>query len=141
MSHKQPMVGIGVLILRDGRVLLGRRRGSHGDGTWAPPGGHLEFGETVDACARREALEETGLRLTAIREGPWTNDVFEKEAKHYLTAFVIAESAGGEPEIREPDKCDGWHWFRWDELPEPLFQPLATLRRQGFELGGQWVKP
>ena len=53
-------VGVGVIIVRDGNVLLGERAGSHGAGTWALPGGHLEFGETVADCARREVLEETG---------------------------------------------------------------------------------
>ncbi len=52
-----PQVGVGVLILRDGKVLLGRRKGSHGAGCWSAPGGHLEFGEAVEDCALREALE------------------------------------------------------------------------------------
>ena len=129
----RPLIGIGVLIWKGGRVLLGKRRGSHGDGTWAPPGGHLEFGETVDECARREVREETGLELAAIREGPWTNDVFEREAKHYVTLFVLAGCPVGEPEIREPMKCEGWQWFPWDALPGPLFQPLATLRKRGYD--------
>lgn len=46
-----PQVGVGVLILRDGKVLLGRRKGSHGAGCWSAPGGHLEFGEVVEDCA------------------------------------------------------------------------------------------
>lgn len=78
-----PQVGVGVLILRDGKVLLGRRKGSHGAGCWSAPGGHLEFGEAVEDCALREALEETGLALSELRHGPFSNDVFE--GRHYPT--------------------------------------------------------
>jgi 8-oxo-dGTP diphosphatase len=132
----RPQIGVGVLIFRNGRILLGRRRGSHGDGTWAPPGGHLEFGESVEACARREASEEAGLELHSVRPGPYTNDVFAAEGKHYVTLFVVADAPTGEPQLREPDKCSAWQWFLWPELPEPIFLPLATLRRDGFQPDG-----
>jgi 8-oxo-dGTP diphosphatase len=79
-SNPSPQVGVGVLIVENGRVLLGKRKGSDGAGTWSAPGGHLEFGETVEACARREVLEETGLQLQDLRLGPFTSNVFE--AKH-----------------------------------------------------------
>jgi 8-oxo-dGTP diphosphatase len=125
-------VGVGVIVLRDGRLLLGRRRGSHGADTWALPGGHPEDGETFESCARREVLEETGLTVAAVRPGPWTEDLFPIEGKRYVTLFVVAESATGDPQLREPAKCHGWEWFPWSALPEPLFPPLASLRRQGF---------
>jgi len=121
-----------VLVLRDGRVLLGQRKGSHGAGTWALPGGHLEFGETVAQCAIREVREETGLGIDSVTPAPYTNDVFALEGKHYVTLFVTAHSAAGEPALCEPDKCSEWRWFRWSELPSPLFQPLATLHTSGF---------
>lgn len=132
MSTERPRVGVGVIVMRDGLVLLGRRRGAHGAGTWALPGGHLEFGESVEACAAREVAEETGLGLVALRPGPYASDVFDAEGKHYVTLFVVARAAPGEPELREPEKCAGWSWHRWDALPTPLFAPLATLHRSGF---------
>ena len=125
-------VGVGVLIFRGGRVLLGLRRGSHGEGTWAPPGGHLEFGETPEACARREVLEETGLALGELSRGPYTVDAFPEAGRHYVTLFVIAESAQGEPRAMEPEKTAAWEWHAWSALPAPLFAPLASLRAQGF---------
>jgi 8-oxo-dGTP diphosphatase len=129
---EQTRVGVGVLICRGDRVLLGRRRGSHGAGTWAPPGGHLEFGESAEACARRETAEETGLVLGDVARGPYTVDAFPAEGKHYVTLFTVARDAGGEPRVHEPDKVEAWEWHRWDALPEPLFAPLASLRATGF---------
>lgn len=58
---ERPKVGVGVIVLKEKKLLLGQRKGSHSQGEWAPPGGHLEFGEEVAACAKRELLEETGL--------------------------------------------------------------------------------
>ena len=132
MAEEKPRVGVGVIVMRNGRVLLGQRIGSHGEGTWALPGGHLEFGESVAACAAREVYEETGLEIGDIAAAPYTSDVFATEGKHYITLFVVARSDAGAPERREPEKCAGWVWCRWAELPSPLFPPLATLRATGF---------
>ena len=132
----QPRIGVGVIVLRKGRVLLGQRRGSHGAGTWALPGGHLEFGETVEQCAAREALEETGLAVNVVARGPYTSDVFADEGRHYVTLFVLAHSPQGEPQLLEPGKCAEWRWCRWSELPTPLFAPLASLHASGYVPAG-----
>lgn len=133
----QPLVGVGVVVHRDGKILLGRRRASHGAGCWSLPGGHLEFGETPQACAYREVLEETGLRLSFVQDGPWVNSVFEHEQKHYITIFMLADAPDGEPQRREPDKCDGWQWFAPGDLPTPLFLPLTQLIEQR---GTDWLQ-
>ena len=127
-----PQVGIGVIVLRNGLVLLGQRLGAHGDGTWALPGGHLDFGEAVEHCAVREVLEETGLEVQVVARGPYTSNMFSREGKHYVTLFVVAHAPSGVPAVREPSKCAGWHWFRWSDFPDPLFPPLMTLRESGF---------
>jgi 8-oxo-dGTP diphosphatase len=127
-----PRVGVGVIIVRSGLALLGKRLGSHGAGTWALPGGHLEFGESVEQCAVREVREETGLDIDEVLLGPYVSCVFALERKHYVTLFVTSISLAGEPVVREPTKCAEWRWCRWSELPQPLFLPLATLYRRGF---------
>jgi 8-oxo-dGTP diphosphatase len=123
-----------VVVRRGNQLLLGlRRSASHGDGVWQFPGGHLEWGETVADCARREAREETGLDVTIDGEGPWTNDIFHDSGRHYVTLFMLATSDAGEPVALEPDKCDRWAWFAWDALPAPLFLPIEQLRAKGFD--------
>jgi 8-oxo-dGTP diphosphatase len=131
-KQKRPYIGVAVIVIRDGRVLLGRRKNSHGAGTWQFPGGHLEFGETIEACAQRELFEETGLSVNKLRQGPFTNDFFEAEQKHYVTLFVIADDANGEPQVKEPDKCACWDWFKWSALPRPSFLPIVNLLKQNF---------
>ncbi len=127
-----PRVGVGVLVLRDGLVLLGRRRGSHGAGTWGAPGGALEFGEDLLACAARELREETGLVARSLELGPYTNDVFGDARRHDLTVFVVARGLRGTPVNREPDRCEGWAWFRWGQWPAPLFRPMRSLIEIGW---------
>ena len=64
-NPKQVMVtcGVGCLVVRpDGRFLIGKRKGSHGAGTYAVPGGLLEFGESWGDCASRELLEECAIK-------------------------------------------------------------------------------
>lgn len=129
----RPQVGVGVIVLREDKVLLGKRRGSHDAGTWALTGGHLEFGESVEACALRETDEETGLKARILRQGPYTNDVMLAEGKHCVTVFVVANSPEGMAQVMEPGKCEGWDWFGWAELPDKLFTPLKTLVGQGFD--------
>lgn len=123
----RPRVGVGVLVEKEGKILLGLRKGSHGAFTWAPPGGHLEFAEGVEECAKRELLEETGLRAVSCTLGSWVENVMENGKKHYITVFVIVNQFEGEVQLLEPDKCDGWQWFSWNELPQPLFASLASF--------------
>ena len=116
------------------RLLLGKRISSHSENSWQFPGGHLEFGETVEDCARREVAEEAGIRVRNIRSSGFTNDVFIDADKHYVTLFVSSEYESGEVRVMEPDKCEQWQWFRWDRLPEPLFLPIRNFLEQDPDL-------
>lgn len=120
-------VGVGVVVVKDGRILLGLRRNAHGAGSWSLPGGHLEFNETPEACACREVREETGLDVETVGRGPFTDDRFPAENRHYITLFIVATHTSGTVQLREPLKCEEWRWCRWDELPSPLFTPLRNL--------------
>ena len=114
---------MGALVMRRGRVLLGRRRGSHGEGYYAAPGGHIEFGESFEQAARREAREETGLEIADLKLLSVGNYVFKREngERHYIDVDFVCEAPAGEPRSAEPEKCDGWDWYCLDDLPQPLF--------------------
>ncbi|KAJ4266102.1 hypothetical protein NW762_004080 [Fusarium torreyae] len=143
-----PRVGVAALIYgRDGKFLTGRRIGSHGAGTLQLPGGHLDYGESFLECAARETLEETGLKVRPIKVVAVTNDVFEEVHKHYITIFVRCEmeDENAEPQIIEPNKCEGWYWKKWEDLKqllpgasetqtEKLFLPLINLLQQTADL-------
>ena len=128
----RPFTGLAVIIRKHNKVLLGKRKNAHGEGTWAFPGGHLEYQESFEDCARREVLEETGLEVVNLKFGAITNDVFKKEEKHYVTIFMVCDYHGGEEECKEPDKCEQWEWFAWDDLPQPLFLCFQNLLKQGY---------
>lgn len=128
---ERPKVGLGVIIFRDGKVLMGKRKGPHGKDTWCFPGGHLEYGESFEECAIRETMEEAGIRIKNIRFVTATNDIHKDEGKHYITIFMRADRDSGEAETMEPDKCRGWEWFSPDGLPEPLFLPVKNLTISG----------
>lgn len=128
-----PRIGVAAFVVKEDKVLLGLRKGAHGAMLWATPGGHLKFGESVIECAKRELLEETGIKALACTLGPWVENVMENGKKHYLSIFVRIDQFEGEPQLLEPDKCQGWQWFSQHELPEPLFPSIVSLiaLRQG----------
>lgn len=106
---------------------MGKRKGAHGEGTWSVPGGHLEFGETIEEGAQREVREETGLEIGDIKIEGVTNDIFEEEGKHYITIWITSQWKQGEPHIKEPDKLLDLRWYNFDTLPEELFLPWRQL--------------
>ncbi|MDB5168957.1 MAG: 8-oxo-dGTP diphosphatase [Candidatus Saccharibacteria bacterium] len=132
MSSKHTGVGVGVLVFKQGQLLLCQRTGSHGANSWAPPGGHIEFGEEFTEAAAREAREETGLEITNMRLVGVTNDFFEPEKKHYITVWIASDWLGGEPRIMEPDKCLSMHWETFDNLPTELFTSFKNFTESEF---------
>ena len=130
-TPNRPLVGVGVVFVRDGRVFLARRQGSHGAGAWASAGGHLEYGETLEDCARREAREELGLAVGSLRMLCVSNIIAYD--RHYVDIEFLGDIGAQEP---TPSACDNsfgeYGWFPLDGPPEPLFHPMrlaiASLR-------------
>jgi 8-oxo-dGTP diphosphatase len=126
-TASRPLVGICVVVVhpKDGKILLGKRKGSHGDGEYAAPGGHLEHGESFAGCATREVMEETGVQIGALRFLRVLNCT-AYAPKHYVDLAFAAEWKSGEPTVREPDKVEHWDWYDPDELPSPLFSMVPS---------------
>ncbi len=119
----RPQVGVGVIFVRDGQVFLAKRQGSHGEGTWASAGGHLEAGESLEQCARREALEELAVTVGDLRFLCVSNIVAYD--KHYVDVEFIGDIGRQEPRLAEPVGFSRAGWFPLGDLPEPLFQAVG----------------
>ena len=136
MSSKKssrPIIGVGVLVWRDKQLLLGKRVSDGHSVCWQFPGGHLENDETVIGCAAREVLEETGLKVKALRHLSFTDKTFLVGSYQYITLFVSCDYDSGEAQVLEPDKCEVWQWFDYRHLPMPLFRPIEILIAQQSE--------
>jgi len=114
-------VGVGVLIFKDNKILMGKRKSSHGEGEYATPGGHLEYMETFEQCAIRETLEETGMEIKNLRF-LYVANMKRYAPKHYVHIQLIADWKKGEPKILEPDKTEEWKWYDLSSIPSPLFE-------------------
>lgn len=120
-QETQPRVGVGIMILKEGKVLLGKRKNSHGDGQYAFPGGHLEYMESFEECALREIAEECGIEVKNIRFHYLAN-IKLYAPKHYCHIGLVADWVSGEPQVLEPEKSENWGWFPLDALPSPMFE-------------------
>lgn len=120
-------VGVSVIVKKGDRILLEKRQHSHGAGTWGPPSGYIKYGETLEEAAARETMEETGVEITEIKFRVITNDIFEAEQQQFITVWVEAKYAGGEPKVNAPAEESNVGWFQWLSLPEPLFLPVQHL--------------
>jgi len=124
---QRPGVGVGVVILNDkNEVLIGKRKGSLAP-LYSIPGGHLELGETFEAAAAKEVYEETGLRVRNLKVYAVSNnlDTYKKENKHYVSINLFTRDFEGTPELKEPDKCEGWFWCKLNDIPSPHFDASA----------------
>lgn len=134
-QNKKVGVGFGVLILKDNKVLLGKRHDDaqkadselHGEGTWTMPGGKMEFGETFEQSVARDVQEETNLIIDQenLKLISIAND--RVEDAHFVTIGFLCQDFKGEAKIMEPDEITEWQWFEIDNLPEQLFFPSAEI--------------
>lgn len=136
-ATNRPGVGVAILVQHqragvEWKYLLLKRMGSHGAGTWAPPGGHIEFDHHPEKTCSLELAEETGLHYEPERfvHIAATNDVFYEENKHYITLWYLLRyiPTYADPQIMEPNKCSDMQWFTWKQMGQlELFVPLRNL--------------
>lgn len=132
----RPIVGVGAVVIRDGKILLVKRGVAPSKGLWAIPGGSLELGETIQQAAEREIFEETGMEIRA-REPIYAFDFFERDECggirfHFVIVDVAADFIRGEPKGND-DALDA----RWlapgdlDHLPVSK-NTIKLLQTIGF---------
>lgn len=128
----RPSVGVGIMLLKNDQVLLGKRNNDpakadselHGEGTWTLPGGKLEFKETLEECVHREVLEETGISIGDAKIISLSNDIAEDA--HFITLGMLCKDFSGSASVQEPDIVE-WKWFSLTSLPEPMFSPARKI--------------
>lgn len=138
MDNKSPKVGVGVMILKDDKVLLGKRHEDpekadselHGEGTWTMPGGKVHFGEELEGAAFREIFEETGVKTdeNKLEIISVTNDIVGDA--HFVTIGFLCKDFPGEPRIMEPDEIVEWKWFGLNGLPSPIFPSSEKILKK-----------
>ncbi len=132
-EKKRVGAGFGIILERDGKILLGMR---HPDpdkadsafrsaGEWSLPGGKLEWGESFEEGAIREVLEETGISITNPRVISVHN--CKNEHAHFMTVGLAADELLGDAAVMEPDEIIQWEWFSIDNLPQPLYFPSIEV--------------
>jgi ADP-ribose pyrophosphatase len=133
---QQPLVGVGAIIIEDGRVLLIKRAKAPLLGEWSIPGGMLELGETLRQGAEREALEETGLVVRANELLGIFDRIVPDQAKrtlyHYVLIDFLCKTISGDV-LAAGDASDA-RWFSPQELAAlRLAAETAEIIKQGFK--------
>lgn len=116
-----PGVGCGLVIQRaDGRVLLCKRLKAPEAGFWNIVGGKVDLMERSIDAARREAEEESGLKIGAVDFLCLAEEIILADGQHWVSLIYVTRDFTGEPTLTEPDKLSEIGWFALDDLPQPL---------------------
>lgn len=113
-----PKAAVGAVVIEEGRILLVKRKYPPKKGNWAIPGGSVNLGESLQAAAEREIMEETGLIIEA-KEPVYTFDLIEHDSKgkilfHYVVVDLLAEYVSGD--LHPADDVSDARWFSPDEI-------------------------
>ncbi|MBI4054241.1 MAG: NUDIX domain-containing protein [Candidatus Doudnabacteria bacterium] len=130
MKNDTIKVGAGVLIIKDGKVLMTKRRGALGHGEFGTVGGHVEYGEHPIDTVKREAREELGIEIGNIKFLDCASVI--KYGKHYIDLSFTADIISGEPKVLEPERIEGVGFYPLDDLPEPIFE-YAKLTLEAYK--------
>lgn len=120
------ILGFGVVIIKDQKVLLGYQTRSYEEPCWAFPGGKVDDEETINQAVIREVKEECGLEVSEIEFITFFEDIFQ-DTTHVISLVVKVNNFQGQPKVLEPEKCQKWEWFDVDDIPENKTENLSRL--------------
>ena len=132
-ENKKPKAVVGVIIFKEGKVLVGKRRNKHGDGEYSFPGGALDYGESLVDCVKREVLEETGIKIKNVRFLSVANSS-KHFGLHEVQIHFQADWESGEERDLPEERIGEWGWYKINEIPEPFFFP-AKLTLDSYKTG------
>ena len=133
-----PLVGVGAVVVDEGRVLLVRRGHEPLKGQWSLPGGLLEIGESLTAGVAREVLEETGLIVEPIELIELLDRIHyegERVRYHYVIADYLCRVTGGT--LQAGSDADGARWVERVEWNSSSALKLDPITVRVIELGWQ----
>jgi len=132
-EKKRVGAGFGVILEKDGKILLGMRHPDpdkadsafRSSGEWCLPGGKMEWQETFEEGAVREVKEETGINIM----DPVVVSVHncKNEHAHFMTVGLVAHEWTGEASVMEPDEIVEWKWVDMHDLPQPMYFPSLEV--------------
>lgn len=125
-------VWIWSLAIKDGKILYWLRKSKHWNWTYSPPGGHLEYGETIEDCAIRELYEESWLiaKPADVIVFCTLNEIYPNNQKHYINITTLITRFSWSVENKEPEKLEKWEWMSWDDIKalwNKNFLPIQEL--------------
>ena len=133
----RPIVGVGAVVIENGRILLVRRASPPRVGQWSLPGGAQEIGETyAEACAR-EVREETGLEIEILGLIDVVDSIARDDSGqvkyHYLLVDLLARPSGGT--LKAGSDVADVRWFAPEEaFALPLWSETARVIRKGLAM-------
>ncbi len=136
-----PLVGVGAVVVDQGRVLLVRRGTEPMLGKWTLPGGMLEVGESLTAGVVREVSEETGLTVEPVELVELLDRIHREGARvryHYVIADYLCRVVGGE--LRAASDADAVRWVErteWNSHPPRRRLRLDPVTVRVIEAGWQ----
>jgi 8-oxo-dGTP diphosphatase len=133
-----PLLGVGAVVVDEGRVLLVRRGHEPLKGQWSLPGGLLEIGESLTAGVAREVLEETGLIVEPIELIELLDRIHnegERVRYHYVIADYLCRVTGGT--LQAASDADDARWVERAEWNSSSALELDPITVRVIELGWQ----